>query len=311
METVVEWLNDNTGFVMAVLTAIYVVATILIVLESRRTNRLTSIWEDERNRPNVIVWIDAKLNTRNAYSSDIDFYLYVRNDGSRTAHEVSIHSDPELATRHGFDSDGNSIIRVPSLIKESISILVPAQTVSEDIGPTKYFYEDRDDAALKITFEVKYKDSDDKTYSESYAIDLSAQRGYMFSEDARSRTMFQVAENILEISRSLADIQRTLDQPDRGNLFVPLSDQSLNGSQKLILEKIVESEKDPNSLGSLWMLVKAIGSTKVRELRDGGVEFEVQGHDVEALCQEGSLAGYYQGGTLFFRLSSRLLEGEG
>ena len=38
--SVVNWSNRNNGFLMAVLTAVYVLATILILRQSRKTNRL-------------------------------------------------------------------------------------------------------------------------------------------------------------------------------------------------------------------------------------------------------------------------------
>ena len=37
----IEWLNHNEGFAMALLTAVYVIATIIICLQNSKTQKIT------------------------------------------------------------------------------------------------------------------------------------------------------------------------------------------------------------------------------------------------------------------------------
>lgn len=89
----IEWCNMNSGFVMAVLTFIYVVATIIVAALMVRANRLTAHstntavqLDKERSKPSVVFEL----------LPDIPFFnLRIRNIGLTTAHNIKFHVSPE------------------------------------------------------------------------------------------------------------------------------------------------------------------------------------------------------------------------
>ena len=75
--SIIDWFNVNQGFSMVLLTAVYVLATILLVRQSRRANRiaqqnLESLWklERERSRP-----VERRYPVRLERDSRIPFWL--------------------------------------------------------------------------------------------------------------------------------------------------------------------------------------------------------------------------------------------
>jgi hypothetical protein len=71
-----NWLNQNQGFVMAMLTFVYVIATIVIAVLSVKSNRLAqqnveTIVELEKNRlrPYVIFNLSSSIRKRSMYAS--------------------------------------------------------------------------------------------------------------------------------------------------------------------------------------------------------------------------------------------------
>lgn len=303
METLIQWSNENTGFLMALLTAIYVFATIWIVVESRLSNRLNKKIQRDRNRPNIAIWIDAKHRTYNAYSSEIEYWIHMRNEGANTAHTINVSSKPALNPRRGLDADGNPILRVPAILQSPTSVLVPGQLVSEAIGPSKYMFEDHSDEELCFKLTITYSDIDGKKYTNEYDIDLAPQKSHFLDEDRQSKVTFELLDKVSEISKSLEGIHRVLNQPDRSHMFARWDNLELTPAQKELFEKLAEEDMKSKTPGHWWMLQEAIGSTTVFSLSESEQKFEVSAADVEALCQQGSLVGYYRNGMLLFRMA--------
>lgn len=72
----VAWDNENDGFMMGLLTALYLIATLWIVFESRRTNRLQAAaikqaadLETDRNRPYAVFNIDSRIATHSDHDA--------------------------------------------------------------------------------------------------------------------------------------------------------------------------------------------------------------------------------------------------
>ncbi len=87
---VIEWLNQNQGFVMALLTLVYVAATIVIALLTLKLANLsqknldTAIeLEKNRLRPYVLFNISSSIAKRNTYAS-------IKNLGLTAAYNVKV-----------------------------------------------------------------------------------------------------------------------------------------------------------------------------------------------------------------------------
>ena len=55
MSTYIHWLNNNQGFVMCLLTFVYVVATIVIVYYNKKSIKEMIKTREEDNRPYVLL----------------------------------------------------------------------------------------------------------------------------------------------------------------------------------------------------------------------------------------------------------------
>ena len=301
---VIEWANLNTGFVMAVLTAVYVIATIWIVYESRRNNRLMALFEKDRLRPHVVFWVEAEMRTHGQYFSSIMFVGKVRNEGASTAHDIKITTTPKLIARQSIEKENKKAYYTPSFLEEPTSVLVPKQMLVENIGPTKFILEDNDEQDLVFKVDIEYKDIDGGKYSSDYVIDLSRNKNQMFSENEQEKAFFNLVENIDKTADTLEKINQTLNQPDRSNLFNKEIGLELNDRQVELLNDIVRLEKESSTCGDNWLLSEVIGRTYILKASpDEKVELDVKTPDIHALAQAGYLRGYYSDDTFWFYIS--------
>src|SRR5688572_23772795 len=97
----VNWLNQNQGFVMALLTFVYVIATIVIARLAIKTTRLAQRnldmalqLERDRVRPYVVFNISSSTAKRYTYAS-------IKNRGLSAAYSVNISIKPALV--HHYD----------------------------------------------------------------------------------------------------------------------------------------------------------------------------------------------------------------
>lgn len=85
----INWLNLNQGFVMSVLTLVYVVATIIIVYYNRIVIREMQQSREDESRPYVF----ANLHKD---PRDTRFSLIIKNYGNSSAQIESIDIEPKL-----------------------------------------------------------------------------------------------------------------------------------------------------------------------------------------------------------------------
>ncbi len=289
---------------MAVLTAVYVIATLWIVHESRRNNRLMSLFEKDRMRPHVIFWVEPEMRTLGEQFSMIEFVGKVRNEGASTAHDIKITTTPKIIARQSIDRDDDEKLYTPTFLEKPTSILVPKQVLVENIGPTKFLLEDNDDDSLKFNVLIEYKDAAGTIYSSTYKIDLSRNKSQTFPEDKQAKAYFTLVENIGSVARSLEEINRTLNQPDRSNIFAKEKGLELNQRQIELLRQIVDSEKNLENDGETWHLSEIIGQNSIgRESSNGPIKLDAETRDIQTLCQAGHLRGYYSDDVLWFYVS--------
>lgn len=166
----INWLNSNQGFVMAVLTLVYVGTTAFMAWLMRRTNQLAARnmelvleLERRRSRPYVLFDIVAKDHIVRAV---------VRNAGRTVARNVTVTVTPALGR------DGGAGERESPLTRQGIAYLAPGREFSDalDSGPSffgKY-------AEARFDGSVSYQDSDGLLHTEPFHIDLGFQKDLLF-----------------------------------------------------------------------------------------------------------------------------------
>ena len=309
IKVAIDWLNGNTGFVMSILTAVYVLATILILKESRSTNRLqydaimqSAAFESGRNRPYVVFEIISERVTYSGYDSDLYYYAKVQNIGRTSAHNLSIKTSPEINAMQGFGPKNEKEYRIPSILKNELSFLAPGGHIKDYVGPARFLFEENSDDDLRYDISITYSDINNKSYEESYIIDLAAQKERCEIEDVEGKKRHRLFSAIENGASSLKDLVNVLDSPDRSNFFFPINSSCLSKSQTDLIVRLISCAKD--EADCKFIAMKFIGGEKIEKISDvDSMEIEGSIEDVEYLCRAGVLHGHYQHGTLLFNLS--------
>lgn len=194
----IQWLNDYQGFVLALLTFVYVLATIVLVAISLVQAKLTRASldsaaqsEKRRYRPHVLF---------DLYSEDISLYASLRNTGATPAFNVTLTLSPEIYC----DLRGQK--RICPLIGQSITFLAPTREVRDACAFGEEFSKHFPEPIFIGS--VAYEDADGTKYKDDFRIDLRAQRELMY-----------VSKN--DPGRELEKIARALDALT-SNRFKPL-----------------------------------------------------------------------------------------
>jgi hypothetical protein len=176
----IEWLNQNQGFVMSLLTAVYVIATVVIVIYNRKSIKEMQRSREEESRPYVF----AHLNKD---SRDLDFYLRIKNYGKTGAIIEQIKINPSLKFIHNTE--------IETFLKNVV--LAPNQTL-------QFIVLDQEEETMKDDYHVilRYISTGSKKiqYDESYTlvIPYAHQMGYTDSKTSNLSPEENALKNIAE-----------------------------------------------------------------------------------------------------------------
>lgn len=185
----VNWLNQNQGFVMSILTTVYVVATIVIVRYSRKSIKEMIYTREAETRPYILAYLDKEPR-------DSCFFLRVKNYGKTGAKISSIEVNPNLSFLKAQSLDmflGNVILPPEKMLYFAVS------DKFEDIVTNEY------------SVKISYSSVDGKRtpYTEEYKLVLlyAQQQSYI----VQTKSSLTNAENALEqIAEHLDTIKERL-----------------------------------------------------------------------------------------------------
>lgn len=186
----VAWLNANQGFVMGILTLVYVVATVFIAIVMLRANSVSSRslaqaveLEKLRSRPYLLFDLESRHRA---------IHAVLKNLGKTAAYDVKISVTPEL----------KSVIQgqdwVSSLTTNVVSFVAPNREIADFIQPVPQFSKSYPD--LRFEGELLYRDSEGKSFKEPFKIDLKYQM-----------RLLHVSAEDNEIPKKLEKIRESID----------------------------------------------------------------------------------------------------
>lgn len=178
----IKWVNDNQGFVMSILTLVYVVATIIIMYYNRKTIREMQITREEESRPYVFIYLDKDPR-------DEWFYLRIRNYGKVGARIEKVVISPALKLQNNGE--------ISEILKEVI--LAPNQTIELIIGSHK---KETSENNYKVDFEYANL-TNKKIYYEKYTLIIQYSHFMGYTETSGS--------NLTPTENSLRNIANHLD----------------------------------------------------------------------------------------------------
>lgn len=193
LEIFFQMLNQNSGAAMAVLTAVYVIATIIIVVKMNGANKIsreaiktTVNLERSRNRPFVICWIESREKT---------FYAVIKNFGPQPAFDVQTKFSPEIK-RGVRDFEHISFVRT------NIPLLPPGMHIDDGIDVTVNRLTEYTE--LTHNYEIRYKDSFGEIYSETGTVSFEPFMGRIsFRTDSPIEKIAKSANGIESMVREL------------------------------------------------------------------------------------------------------------
>lgn len=181
----INWLNTNQGFVMSVLTAVYVIATIVIVIYNRKSIHEIKETREAESRPYVFANLikDAR---------DMCFELQIKNFGKTGARIIKLEFEPMIKT---IDEDGLTFIED--------TIIAPAQAInlmllerSQDTAKNDY----------KVKIEYESLTSKKTSYADEYVLKIQYAH-HMGHTDSSSSNLTKTENYLKNISEYLDSIR--------------------------------------------------------------------------------------------------------
>ncbi len=215
----IEWLNQNQGFAIALLTFVYVIATIFLAYIAFRTARIGSeakeISKDAKEISSKALEISGKqlsliselekqrvrpyvlFNLTNEYHRT---YATLKNYGLTSAKEVSLVITPKL--ERAFDTENDESI----ISSQVFSLMPPNFEIKDSLGGSPRFYEKYKEA--KFEGIVRYKDSSSNEYSEAFSVDLDALRRRLWNKvDSIPNWLNVISKEIELLRKSLENLK--------------------------------------------------------------------------------------------------------
>ncbi len=171
----INWLNSNQGFVMSILTLVYVLATIVIVIYNRKSIHELQKTREEESRPYIFAHLHRDPR-------DMCFYLRVKNYGKTGGiiDKISITPHLKFCGEKDVGEFLNNVILAPNQLLHFIILEKHGETSDKD-------YE----------VEIQYhQTNDNKTFKEKYTLLLqySSEMGYTNS----TKSNYSNEENALQ-----------------------------------------------------------------------------------------------------------------
>ena len=208
MANIIDACNDKAGFIMSLLTAVYVIATGFIAWLTHRSNALTAKGmavavklEQERSKPIIVV----------DFAPDIPFFcLRVRNTGQTMAYNIRFSISPEPKICLGGK---NSVPAVKSeseinFVHNGISSLAPGAEMTSNLGTLDRIEESH--GVLNFSGKVHYSDASKISYESPVDIDLRVYRDLLYSD---RKGVDDIAKRLEDIHRELSHLATGFSKP--------------------------------------------------------------------------------------------------
>lgn len=214
MGIIIEWINDNNGFIMGLLTLVYVIATILICFFNYKSAKATKEQIKEaqaqfrlQNRPNVIPCFSMIEGAM--------FCLTFKNIGNECAKDLKIKINDKWL--ECFD-EALKIKQMPGDIRASLKnkfFIVPDNSIKFVLmipGDGTDMYNIISQEKICIELEYYRNDSSEK-FVENFELDLLTMAGlildksdYIRKMEKQGKTLKDISDNINKISKSINNL---------------------------------------------------------------------------------------------------------
>jgi hypothetical protein len=206
MCVVIDFCNSNQGFVMAVLTAVYVIATFVLAYLGIKSNRIArdsikNLQEMEKERFRPYVYCEF-------FFVDIFLNFAVINCGMTQARNIKLKFDSPLCRLKSHSPEAVYQKEEIAFLNRTIGSLSPGQKLDTLIG---YFGDFRKEyPSCKITCTVSYESFLGTTYEETMILDVTYAESRV---SIKRKTIEQVATSLEKIENIAHHIATGFHKP--------------------------------------------------------------------------------------------------
>lgn len=232
---IITWANANQGFIMTLLTFVYVIATIRLVRLAQRQAQTAVELERSRTRPVILFDLVIKRNF---------VFAAVKNCGLSPAKDVHIIVTPNIEYI-GSSSNPDSSVHsygvkskeIPFIVK-GVAMMPPQGEISALVG----FFGFVRDAHPELRFEgkVSYCSTDGISYSEPFIVDLSARDGAL---SIATKDIHDVAQQLESIAKSLDRISSELREP----LIRTMTEEQYQAKEQALIDSLNKVQSDEST----------------------------------------------------------------
>ena len=187
MMNVLQWLNDYSGVVNALLTFVLIVVTAIYVYLTGRLVRENAALRESATRP--VLSITTSLHEAHIHVVN----LVIENVGGGGAHHI------RLRTSSPFTVGGRERLNDIGFFRKGISYLGPHQRQELFLANTIGSFDELKQRPLQI--EAEYSDELGKTYRKTFVIDFGELEGI---SHLGTPPLFTVAESIKKLQEDFA-----------------------------------------------------------------------------------------------------------
>ena len=188
MTELINWTNSNQGIITALLTLVYIGATLWLADLARRQLRQATDLERSRTRPFVIFDLLVEHNS---------VFATVHNIGQTPAYDVRIVVAPNVQCL--LPSPREGVLDI-AFVARGVEMLAPQRFIRALMGLWSRVQSTHPELRFEGT--VSYRGLDGTSYSEPFLADLSAQEGLLY----------RAPKDIDDVVQQLETIARTFGQ---------------------------------------------------------------------------------------------------
>jgi len=197
----IAWLNQNSGFMLSLLTLVYAVTSLIMAWFMRKSNKLSSDailqgyeLEKQRSRPYLIFDFEIKKSC---------VHVNLKNIGLNPAYEIKIDVEPKIIVERNTGSQESGIT------KDKIQFMAPNREIEDFICSSPDFLSKFDPPTFIGT--ITYRDSQGIQYTDPFTIDLSYRKSLLFLKEIdASEELEKIRKETEKISSSIRNISEQI-----------------------------------------------------------------------------------------------------
>ena len=227
---------DVLAAVVAVSTALYTIASYLVIHKMEASNRLLAESQHARARP--YVWFDIVIENKSVHAA-------LFNAGKSPAYEIRVEISPEI-----IRADNSRI----SFVERQYSFLACEREIRDALGGSPQFLGKYRDVSFSV--KITYLDSDQQSYTSDYVLDTAPflnRQTMSISPDPLHENMHSlqcIAQSLDAISGKLNDVSWQLDSLQSQNTTslsctassIPVSENTICDEDRETLKHMMDND---------------------------------------------------------------------